>query len=126
MSVEDEIQYREPVVPDYLDIIDIVNPHSIEMTNDNRDTSHIPNSTYSGSVSSDYESVDSRSGNTDTSHEQYVVIVDSINSSPNNSFERGINSDIHQYVNTNIMNTYEQLKNQTRDIHTYKDLNDGF
>lgn len=126
MSVEDEIQHREPVVPDYLDIIDIVNPHSIEMTNDNLDTSHIPNSTYSRRVSSDYESVDCRSGNTDTSHEQDVVIVDSTNSSPNTSFERGIHSDIHHYVNTNIMNPYEELKNQTRDINTYKDLNDGF
>ncbi|CAC5422037.1 unnamed protein product [Mytilus coruscus] len=124
-SAEDEIQYREPVVPDYLDITDSVNPHSVEMSNYSLDTTHIPNSTYSGSLSSDYESIDSRSGNTDTSHEQDVVIVDSTDSSPNNSIERGINSDIHQYVNTNIMNPYEQLKNQTRDIHTYKDLNDG-
>ncbi|CAC5384070.1 unnamed protein product [Mytilus coruscus] len=126
-SVEDESQFRVPAVPDYLEITDSVNPHSVEMTNYSLDITHTTNSTYSGSLSSDYESIDSRSGNTDTLHEQDVVLVDRTNrSTTNNSIERGINLDIHLYVNTNIMNPYEQLKNQTRDIHTYTDLNDGF
>ncbi|CAG2255178.1 unnamed protein product [Mytilus edulis] len=138
VSVEDEIQHREPVVPDYLDIIDIVNPHSIEMTNDNLDTSHIPNSTYSRRVSSDYESVDCRSGNTDTSHEQDVVIVDSTNSSPNTSFERGLwkceNIFVKQYSTVAITCPFIEIVNvsvnwhfeQSKIISKGKDVNSKF
>lgn len=107
------------MVPEYLEINDSANNQSVELINYSLERSNASNSTYSRNASAYYESIDSRTGNSELTNELYNVSDNSSDS----SIERDINAVVHQYINTHIGNTYEQLKNRTTDIHTYDDAN---
>lgn len=110
-SIQGENQNNNHVVPEYLEINDSAYYQSVELRNNSLETSNAPGSTYSRNTSAYYESIDSRNSNSELSNEQYDVC----DNSTRNSIEMDINAVAHQYVNTNIGNTFEQLKSRTYD-----------
>ncbi|CAC5414977.1 unnamed protein product [Mytilus coruscus] len=111
-SFQDENQNNDPVVLEYLEITESAHYQSAEFRN------NASISTYSRNTSAHYQSIGSWNSNNETANELYNASDDSTN-----SIERSINAVVHQYVNTNISNTYEQLINPTNDFHTYEDVN---
>lgn len=108
------------MVPEYSEITESVHYQSAELRNNSLERNNASISTYSrNTTSAHYHTIGSWNRSNETANELY----NASNDSTNNSMERNTNAVVHQYVNTNIGNTYEQLKNPTNDFHTYEDIN---
>ncbi|CAG2211027.1 unnamed protein product [Mytilus edulis] len=119
-SFQYENQNNDPVVPEYSEITESVHYQSAELRNNSLERNNASISTYSrNTTSAHYHTIGSWNRSNETANELY----NASNDSTNNSMERNTNAVVHQYVNTNIGNTYEQLKNPTNDFHTYEDIN---
>lgn len=122
-SIEEEHKLNEDIVPDNLDMTDSVNHQSIDWRNCNHGRNSRSNPTLSGNASAYYQFDVSRKSNTEAINEQKTFSVKSTDNYLNNCCETDTGSAVNPYVNTNLMNTYEQLeKTNTTDMQTYEDV----
>lgn len=107
------------MVPEYFEITESVYYQSAELRNNSLERNNASISTYSRNASAHYHTI----GSWNSSNEPVNELYNPSDDSTNNSMERNTNAVVHQYVNTNIGNTYEHLKNPANDFHTYEDVN---
>ncbi|VDI68974.1 Hypothetical predicted protein [Mytilus galloprovincialis] len=122
-SIEDEHKNDEDVVPHNVATTDSVNHHSVDLGNCSGGRNSRSNPTLNDNTSSYYQFDVSGNSNTESINEQKTENVNNTDNYFNNCFENDIYSAGDIYVNTNLMNTYEQLEEPpTTDIQTYEDF----
>ncbi|XP_071178684.1 uncharacterized protein [Mytilus edulis] len=122
-SIEDEHKHDEDVVPHNVATTDSVNHNSVDLGNCSGGRNSRSNHTLNDNTSSYYQFDVSGNSHTEAINEQKTESVNNTDNYFNNCFENDIYSAGDIYVNTNLMNAYEQLEETTTtDIQTYEDF----